>query len=964
MAIKPIEILINAKDNASGVFTSLQGKVAAVGAAIASYFGVQAFGNVIKGAADFEQAMSRVQAATGASGAEMKALQQAAQDAGANTKFTSVEAAGALENLAKAGLSANDAIATLPAVLQLAQAGDISLAESSEFVTKAVMGMGLAFTDAGRVADVLAMGANATNTSVQGLAQALSYAAPVANSLGVSLESTVAIIGKFADAGIDASRAGTALNSILSQFSNPASTFRRELAAAGITTNDFEKALHQLAAAGPAGSKAINAVGQEAGPALRALLNQGMGALDELTSKLRSAEGSAAATAKVMSDNLNGSLSGLSSAWQTVKDVLGTPVLPVLKDGVDQLAQALRGAVADGSVQRFGQAFATAFQGAIKWVKEFVASIDLQATVAKLQVSADEIAKIMTRIGEHASAAGNSVKTSWGVAIAGTNTLMSVIYKVAEAFAGVSSNIQSGLAMILDGFSKVTFGNLSKAFKLASDEVRLSAEATWAVSEAFADKASAALDAATEGAYMAREGFAGLRQGMQSGAQSTDAWTAAVASARAELDATEKATAAAADAQKKKSDADKAAKAAAEEHKAALAQLRGEYDALIASGNLQAAAEKLNEINSALRDTPAAAGDATKAAQETAAQVAAAFERLGVTSSAALKQQADNAKRDFEIIKTSGIATSEDIAGAFEKAANAAIAANKGIAPTWVEAEAAVRGYSVETGKAGDAVKRLADTTSAATSSMSAGFGNVTTSVQQTTQQIEQLRQRQQQVQQDLLRRYGRPGEGTPDINSPDRTSTRGEKMAAGVQEIGTGGYQFRNKDGFTSDAKGNTQQQWIWTRTAIIDYLTQAGLDKLLAEDLAKQFTKLDGTVPYEASAAQIKWGGKYSTLAEALGKMADSYLYGDNKFEGQQRTAWLHANQPGATPAPAPAPAPMPITAPATMPSMFGNQTVTIDLRLNGASYGSLNTDSNGARTLQGLLEEIERSRRAVSA
>jgi TP901 family phage tail tape measure protein len=208
------------------VFTSLQAKVVAVGTAIAAYFGISAFAGVVRGAADLEQAMSRVQAATGASAEEMAALRKAVEDAGANTKFTSTEAAGALENLAKAGLNASEAIETLPAVLNLAQAGDIGLAESSELVTKAVMGMGLAFSEAGRVADVLALGANATNTSVLGLAQALSYAAPVANSLGLSLETTVAIIGKFADAGIDASRAGTALNSILSQFSNPASKFR------------------------------------------------------------------------------------------------------------------------------------------------------------------------------------------------------------------------------------------------------------------------------------------------------------------------------------------------------------------------------------------------------------------------------------------------------------------------------------------------------------------------------------------------------------------------------------------------------------------------------------------------------------------------------------------------------------------------------------------------------------------
>ena len=191
MALKPIQILINAKDNASGVFNSLQAKVAAVGAAIASYFSVKTFAGVIQGAADFEGAMSRVQAATGASGQELAALKKAAEDAGASTKFTSVEAAAALENLAKAGLSSKDAIAALPAVLNLAQAADIGLAESAEYVTKAVMGLGLSFEDAGRVADVLAKGANATNTSVTGLAQALSYAAPVANSLGLSLEGTV-----------------------------------------------------------------------------------------------------------------------------------------------------------------------------------------------------------------------------------------------------------------------------------------------------------------------------------------------------------------------------------------------------------------------------------------------------------------------------------------------------------------------------------------------------------------------------------------------------------------------------------------------------------------------------------------------------------------------------------------------------------------------------------------------------
>jgi TP901 family phage tail tape measure protein len=158
MAFKPIEIIINAKDNASAVFGRLQTLIAAVGAAILSYLGVSAFAGAVKGAANFEEAMSRVKAATDGTAEEMAALRKAAEDAGANTKYTSVEAAGALENLAKAGLSAKDSVAALPAVLSLAQAGDIALGQASEYVTKAVMGMGLSFNDAGRVADVLAKG--------------------------------------------------------------------------------------------------------------------------------------------------------------------------------------------------------------------------------------------------------------------------------------------------------------------------------------------------------------------------------------------------------------------------------------------------------------------------------------------------------------------------------------------------------------------------------------------------------------------------------------------------------------------------------------------------------------------------------------------------------------------------------------------------------------------------------------
>ncbi|MGP1692870.1 MAG: phage tail tape measure protein, partial [Giesbergeria sp.] len=643
--------------------------------------------------------MSRVQAATGASADEMAKLRQAAEDAGANTKYTSTEAAAALENLAKAGLSAGDAVATLPAVLNLAQAGDIGLADASEYVTKAVMGMGLAFSDAGRVADVLAMGANATNTSVSGLAQALSYAAPIAQSAGVSLEGTVAIMGKLADAGIDASRSGTAVANMLAQFQDPASAFKMALADAGITTNNFEEALKQLAASGGKGEKAILAVGLNAGPALRALLNQGMGALDELKKKLEGSAGSAAAAAKVMQDNLAGSMKGLGSAWDTVKNVLGTPVLPVLKDAVDQLAGAFRNAVADGTVQKFGESIATTFQAGIKWVRDFVGTVDFTAVLARLQEFADSANKRFAEVGAYATTAGGVVKLAYGVMSAGINGVLTGIYGMGIVFAETAAGIIRASAYLSESLAKIGFGEAKQRLIKEAAEMRIAVAGLEGVSEEFGKKAAAALNATAQSAQTARNGMVGLGGATREAAGAATAGTAAQAALNKELADGAEAAAKAGVAYQKKVQADQEAKQASDEHSAAIANLKAEYAALIASGNLQGAAEKLGEINSKLRDTP----DAGKAAADALKALSAAFQTLGVTSTETLKNQAAEAKAAYETIRDAGTSSAEDIAAAFKAAADKAIAANNGIAPSWVEAQAATRGYKVEVDAAGKA---------------------------------------------------------------------------------------------------------------------------------------------------------------------------------------------------------------------------------------------------------------------
>lgn len=675
MAKNPVtQIIISAKDEASSVFSGLKAHAGKIAAAIAGYFTGKFFGDAIGSARDFETAMSAVQAASGASGAELQALRAAAEEAGASTKYSAVEAAGALETLSKAGLSASESAQALPAVLDLASAGGVELGAAADYVTKAVNGMGLEFSEAGRVADVLAMGANASSTSVEGLAGALSYAAPLANTLGLSLEQTVAIIGKFADAGIDASRAGTALNAILAQFSNPASTFRKELAAAGITTGDFDEALRQLAASGPAGQRAINAVGTEAGPALRALLNQGIGSLDELKAKLDQSAGSARTFAETMSNNLDGAAKGFGSAWDALLIKLGSPVLPVLRDQLNAVSDRLRAFVTDGTADAFGNAIKAAFESAGRWVQEFISKVDFKQLAADMQAFAARAGELFDALGTKSDEVARNATIAFGVMSTSLNTILAAVYKVGEAFAGVGSNIVSVAGWIAEAFAKITFGGLSASFAAAADEIRIAAGGLWATSEAFARQSSAAFDRATADALRVREAWDGVGTGA----------AAAAAQATTALEAVETQAGLTAD------------------QVAALGDGAVVMGGKVAQAGAQAASAAGN-ISAAGAAARGAAQDVSTLANS-AEHVAEAFQRLGVTSTAELKRIADNALADYNTIRNSGTATAADLQRAFAAYAEKAIVANNGVASATLQAEAAMRGLRIEVDASGKAV--------------------------------------------------------------------------------------------------------------------------------------------------------------------------------------------------------------------------------------------------------------------
>lgn len=84
-----------------------------------------------------------------------------------------------------------------------------------------------------------------------------------------------------------------------------------------------------------------------------------------------------------------------------------------------------------------------------------------------------------------------------------------------------------------------------------------------------------------------------------------------------------------------------------------------------------------------------------------------AFKTLGITTDEVLKKTAAESKAAYDTVRSSGTASAREVGEAFKKSADAAIAANNGIAPSWVKAEASLRGYEVAVDSAGKATLKL-----------------------------------------------------------------------------------------------------------------------------------------------------------------------------------------------------------------------------------------------------------------
>ena len=289
---------------------------AVFGAGITAAFGAVAFAS-----ANFEAAMQRVRAIGGLTQEQFEQMSEAARDMGRTTQFTATQSADALALLRRAGLSVAESIEALPGALELAAAGQLELADAADITAKVMRGMGLETEDLGRINEALVSTANNSNTSVAQMGQAMRKAAPLANTLGVSLEEVSAAIGILGNAGIQAEEAGTGLRQVMVRLINPTGNARKVLDALSqrVTGADFSfKSLTdtlELFEAGMASDAEILQVFEaRAGSVFLSLANQGVPAFQALHKVINDSEGAAREAANTLLQGLTGSLTKLKSA--------------------------------------------------------------------------------------------------------------------------------------------------------------------------------------------------------------------------------------------------------------------------------------------------------------------------------------------------------------------------------------------------------------------------------------------------------------------------------------------------------------------------------------------------------------------------------------------------------------------------------------------------------------------------
>lgn len=180
--------------------------------------------------------------------------------------------------------------------------------------------------------------------------ETLKYVAPVAGTLGISMEDLSLAIGIMGNNGIKGSQAGTALKAGLVNLVNPTNTMHAAMKKYGISLKENEDGTVNLRGtmenlrekmsglSETEQAAALSAIfGKEAMSAWSAIVNASEEDFYKLAESIDNSNGSAAEMAEIMQDNLQGALTELGSAFEGVLITIGDALIPIIKEVVQKL---------------------------------------------------------------------------------------------------------------------------------------------------------------------------------------------------------------------------------------------------------------------------------------------------------------------------------------------------------------------------------------------------------------------------------------------------------------------------------------------------------------------------------------------------------------------------------------------------------------------------------------------------
>jgi hypothetical protein len=288
----------NAIGKYSNALRGLRSGLAALGVSMGVFALIRDSFNVIK---DFQQAQANLASVLGVNVEEMKALTAQAKELGATTRFTASQVSELQVELAKLGFTQQQIQDMTPATLALAEATGTELANAAAVAGSTLNAFGLEAKDTQRVVDVMAKSFSSSSLDMEKFKTAMAAVAPIAKTMGFSIEETTSMLGTLTDSGLDASTAGTSLRNMMLEASKQ-----------GLT---WKEALDKVNDAQDKAGVALELFGKR-GVAAGVILAENQDKVAGLTDKLEDAEGAAQKMADTQRNTLAGSLDLLRSAWE------------------------------------------------------------------------------------------------------------------------------------------------------------------------------------------------------------------------------------------------------------------------------------------------------------------------------------------------------------------------------------------------------------------------------------------------------------------------------------------------------------------------------------------------------------------------------------------------------------------------------------------------------------------------